>query len=112
MDFFEAGKQYPQFAGSKAQDGPSVEAARRITAYLGPLRAKVLSYFVEQHPADFTADEVGARLGLSPFCSRPRCTELAKLGLLEKTARRVTGKSGYTAGTWRASAKAMGAGHD
>jgi len=34
-----------------------------------------------------TADEAAVRLGITPFSARPRCTELLKMGYLQKARR-------------------------
>jgi hypothetical protein len=48
-----------------------------------------------------TADEIAAELGESPFSIRPRVTELAQRGLIERTGERRKSSNGRMSHVWR-----------
>lgn len=97
---------YPRGPGVKSIH--SVESAERIAPKVGPQQAAVLESLKTYGPA--TADEVGERLNISPFNTRPRCTELFKLGLVEHIpdasealgVKKRANASGHRAIVWRA----------
>lgn len=88
---------YPSRPGWKKRD-TSKAAAVAITPRAGTLREQVIA---EIKRASGTADEIAARLGLTPFACRPRCTEAAKLGLVEDAGIRRSNISGKSAIVWR-----------
>jgi hypothetical protein len=73
----------------------------------GSQRRLVLDRFRQLYPDARSAEEIGAELGLSPFSSRPRCTELARLGWLERTPEISTTESGHWAHRLRATRAAL-----
>jgi hypothetical protein len=97
-DLFTHAERYPQVAGYKAE-GTSREAAESIDAK--GLRAIVLRE-ITRCPG--TPDEIAARLGLSVLSTRPRCSELAALNLIEDSGERRFNASGRRATVFRARA--------
>ena len=90
---------YPHDPGYKARDTSreAAESAKPTAAYL---RAKVLD--VIEHSNGLTADECAGRMRLTPFSTRPRCTELSRLGLIRDSGARRENVSGKTAIVWMA----------
>lgn len=77
----------------------SKDAARAVAPRVGPLQQRVLAALALA--ADIP-DALAVRLGEDRLSIRPRFTELAKLGLIEKTGeRRLNGSSGLKAAVWR-----------
>ena len=93
----EAPKRYPYKPGWKSGE-TSKAAAEAMAQIAGTLRERVLAEF-KLRPS--TADEVAARLGITPLAARPRVTELSQLNLIEKTGERRRNASGQTAFVWR-----------
>lgn len=92
---------YPQYPGFKSRETSQI-AADRIAPVAPTLRDKVLSIYRDT-AAGLTADEVAAKLRLTPFSVRPRVSELARMGLLKDTMeRRANASSGRIAIVWRA----------
>lgn len=78
---------YPSTPGYKDQTVSKDNAAALLKGH-GPSRAKNLrAMALTLYEEDFvgTADEVAAKLGISPFSMRPRVTELYKDGKLERS---------------------------
>lgn len=94
--------RYPSDPGFKEQGGTSEEAAERIAPRATIIRAKVLGALLA-HPMGLTADEIADYLGISMLSVRPRVSELAKEGRVEKTGERRTNVTGMSAAVWRAS---------
>lgn len=90
---------YPHQPGSKS-GGTSSQAADAIASEATLLRECVLAALREHGPA--TADEVAERIGKSPFATRPRLSELHKLGRIVATGERRRNRSGMTASVWAA----------
>lgn len=105
-DLFDRGEpRYPAFPGSARGSDTSREAAEKIAPVASTLRGRVARLFKENFPGSFTADEAAKALNLSPFAIRPRVTELAAAGLIEKTGeRRANPNSTMRANVWRAAA--------
>ena len=83
----------------------SREAAEAIAPIASGWRGKVATLFADCHPSGLTADEAAIRLGASPFLVRPRVSELAASGDIEKTGeRRRNSSSSLRASVWKASA--------
>jgi hypothetical protein len=104
---FENRQPYPRGPGVKSVH--SLESANKIAPKVGPQQALVLKSLNEDGPA--TPDEVGIRIGISLLNARPRCTELSKLGLIERVPdasepggflKRANAVSGHRAVVWRA----------
>ena len=101
QDWPPSPQKYPDAPGFKAP-GTSQEAAASIAASAKNLRGKVLAFFRDNSPAAFSADELAIRLRRSPLSVRPRVSELAAAGLIEKADERTKNESGMTAARWRA----------
>jgi predicted ArsR family transcriptional regulator len=98
-DMFADVTPYPHGPGVKSVH--SLESARLIAPKVGPQQKLVLDSLRKDGPA--TADEVGARVGISLLNSRPRITELFRLGLVERTGEKRRNKvSNVRAAVWRA----------
>ena len=78
----------------------SIEAAEAIAPGAKLLRDKVLRAIRAAGAFGLTADEAAARLGLTPFTARPRCTELNKLGEIMDSGLRRENESGRRAIVW------------
>lgn len=78
----------------------SVAAAEALQPDAQTLRAEVLRAIRAAGPEGLTADEAAARLRLSPFTTRPRCTELRGAGLIVDSGRRRANASGRAAIVW------------
>jgi hypothetical protein len=91
---------YPLTPGYKTT-GTSEEAARAMETTAPTLRSRALAALQER---DMTPDEVAAVLGESVLAVRPRCTELVRLGLAEKTGQRRQNASQMSANVLRAKA--------
>jgi hypothetical protein len=92
--------QYPATPGWK-DPGISRENADRI--HRTGTNNIVRSELHELYRTGFkgTADEAAFRLRYSPFQVRPRCTELVKMNVLERTPERRRGSGGGTAAVLR-----------
>jgi hypothetical protein len=86
---------YPVSAGY-TEPTTSRDAALSIDA--ASLRAQVLAALVG---LALTPDECAERMGLSVLSVRPRFTELARLGLIERTDEKRTNTSGRKAWVYR-----------
>lgn len=60
-------------------------AAASVSHNTGVLRSRVLHHVMNQGEHGATADEIQRALDLAPQTVTPRCLELRKLGLLERT---------------------------
>jgi predicted transcriptional regulator len=92
---------YPHSPGWKEQT-TSREAALAIASKAKNLRANVLNLLADTAPEALSADQIAIRLQRSPLSIRPRVSELAAAGLIERAGERVTNESGMTAHKWRA----------
>lgn len=104
--FADLRRLYPEFPGFKAA-GTSEEAAQAIAPRVKGLRLRVLNVFKGSHPQGMTPDEAADSLKLSILSVRPRCSELRRLGLLERMLARHPNDSGCQANVLRATQKAM-----
>lgn len=82
----------------------AVRSARRDQSQRGVLlantvRKEVLAY-LEANREGATADELAIALRRSPFTTRPRCTELQKMGLIRDSGARRKNFSGRNAIVW------------
>lgn len=78
----------------------SVAAAEALQPDAPTLRAEVLAAIRSAGADGLTADEAAVRLRLTPFTTRPRCTELRAAGLVEDSGRRRANASGRAAIVW------------
>jgi hypothetical protein len=90
--------RYPDVAGHKA--GGTSAAAAPDGDELSLLRRLVLRAIAEAGPEGRTADEAASALALTPFSTRPRCTELQALGRIRDSGRRRANASGRPAIVW------------
>lgn len=101
-DLFGFGTSYPALPGHRGKSETSREAAEAIAPFAANVRGRVAALIAET-PSGLTPDEAASRLGLTPFSVRPRFTELAAAGLIEKTGeRRANATSTMKAAVWRA----------
>jgi predicted ArsR family transcriptional regulator len=89
--------RYPIAPGFKDK-GPGREAAERYAPQVGRRQAQVLGG-LDAGPA--TAEEVGDRVGLHWYLTRPRLSELKALGLVVETGERGRGALGGSVNRWR-----------
>lgn len=91
---------YPRFAGWK-EETTSRDAAVAIEA--SGQAATVRAALMELFAADITdtADGMAARLGLNILSVRPRVSELARQGLIERTGERRLSSQRVMAAVWR-----------
>ncbi|MDE2096837.1 MAG: hypothetical protein KGL39_06280 [Patescibacteria group bacterium] len=75
---------YPEFPGYQNQD-TSREAAAKIAPKAKTVRDKILAAIREAGEDGLTADQAGEKVGVDPFVSRPRCTELKAMGLIRRS---------------------------
>lgn len=78
----------------------SVAAAEALQPDARTLREDVLRAIRAAGPWGLTADEAAARLRLTPFTARPRCTELHTAGLIVDSGVRRANASGRRAIVW------------
>jgi predicted ArsR family transcriptional regulator len=102
MDLFSTHDPYPVGPGSKERGGTSEEAAERIASRAETVRLQVLALL--RAGGKLTADEIAKKLKLSVLSVRPRVSELAARGLIERTGGRRQNQSGMNAAVWRAKA--------
>lgn len=88
---------YPNSPGFK-DDGPGREAALKCAPKAKGRRDQVLAG-LNAGPA--TAEEIGERIGLHWYLTRPRLSELLALGLVAKTGDRGRGALGGSVNRWR-----------
>jgi predicted ArsR family transcriptional regulator len=94
--------QYPQLPGWK-EPTTSREAALAISVDAKNLRDRVFKLLQSLAPdEDLTADQIAIRLQRSPLSVRPRVSELAAAGKVQRTGNRSKNESGMTAHRWRA----------
>jgi len=91
--------RYPRSPGAK-EETTSRAAAESMKPTAAKLREQCLRALSEFGP--MTADEVGVRVGITPFSARPRISELLALGRIEDTGERWANASGRSAKVWRA----------
>src|SRR5262245_33117705 len=88
-------RRYPDRPGFKDATVSRDNVLGSRTVFFNRMQRRVL----ELYRAGFvgTADEAADRLAISPFSARPRCTELLKMGLLERHRidRSIPGRSAW-----------------
>jgi hypothetical protein len=87
--------QYPFGPGYK-DDTTSRDAAIEMSARASLLRHRILIIALADN-AERTPDEIATMLKETPFAIRPRCSELYKLKLIERTGERRENISGMKA---------------
>jgi hypothetical protein len=92
---------YPDAPGWK-EPTTSREAALAVASGAKTLRDNVLRVLMDEAPNALSADMIALRLQRNPFAVRPRVSELAAAGLIERTGERVINDSGMSASLWRA----------
>ncbi len=102
LSLFSARSPYPDgLPGHRG--GTSREAAEVVVITLRDRQQRVLDVIRARGEKGATADEVLEALGeWNPNRTAPRITELAALGLIEKTGERRRTRSGCMADAWRA----------
>ena len=97
------GDYYPGTPGFK-EPTTSRDAANAMKRRADNLRDLVLAAFGQAGFCGMTADEVAAKLNMSPLAIRPRLTELGPkhLDKIELTGERRCNLSGLRANVWRA----------
>lgn len=93
------GSAYPEGPGARQAD-TSVAAAEAIAPRVENIRADVLKAITRNGAYGLTADEAAMVLGLTPFTTRPRCTELKALGFIKDSGGRRVNASGKRAIVW------------
>ena len=93
-DFFTGTKVYRDHAGYQPV-ATSIDAAKAVTPGMHEGQRRVLHALKCHGPR--TPDELAERLYISILYVRPRCTELLKAGLIERTGERRKNGSGLGA---------------
>jgi predicted ArsR family transcriptional regulator len=83
-----------------AERQTSAEARGSLERDLPRLRRMVLGAIRQAGGWGLSADQVAARLGVSPLSTRPRCTELVQAGRIRDSGRRTRNDSGRQAIVW------------
>ncbi len=90
---------YPENPGFKgAPAGTGAQAAPNYIPQVKGRRAQVLKGL---EPGAATAEELGERIGLHWYLTRPRLSELKALGLVTETGARGRGALGGEVNVWR-----------
>lgn len=95
---------YPDAPGYKARS-TSRAAAEGVAPKAGTLRARVLDA-IRARPG--TPEEIAARLGEPVLNTRPRTSELVRMGLIEDSGERRKAMGGRSAIVWQAKEVADG----
>lgn len=90
---------YPFTPGYK-ETTTSREAARKISGTAAKLRERCFEQVALAGADGISTDQVAEALGESMLAVRPRFSELAKEGRIQKTGRRVVNASGMSANLW------------
>lgn len=93
-------RPYPATPGYKAP-GTSQEAATVTRSRQGDLQIAVLESIRKAGARGLTADEAAEAINKTVHAIRPRVTELAQDGKIEKTGERRKNASGLGANVWR-----------
>lgn len=89
--------RYPHEAGYRAS-APETSRAAAMRVQPGTLRAMVMGALNECGP--MTADECADVIGQSILSTRPRLTELLRMGMIRDTGMRRENRSGRMAAVW------------
>lgn len=95
-DMFPA---YPEIPAARPTD-TSMAAADSIADDAPGLRDQVLVAIRAAGALGLTPDEAAAELNLTPFTTRPRFSELARMGSIEDSGLRRSNASGRKAIVW------------
>jgi len=90
---------YPGVPGARPAD-TSIAAAESLADGATRLRERVLAAIREAGALGLTPDEAAAQLDLTPFTTRPRFSELARMNLIADSGLRRTNASGRRAIVW------------
>lgn len=90
---------YPDVPGARPAD-TSIAAAESIADGATRLRERVLDAIRAAGAPGLTPDEAAAQLDLTPFTTRPRFSELARMGLITDSGLRRANASGRKAIVW------------
>ncbi len=90
---------YPDVPGARPAD-TSIAAAESIADGATRLRERVLAAIREAGALGLTPDEAAAQLELTPFTTRPRFSELARMQLISDSGFRRANTSGRKAIVW------------
>jgi predicted ArsR family transcriptional regulator len=93
---------YPDAPGHKGGD-TSRGAAQAIAPRVARLQTRIIAALNRRGP--MTPDETAAVIGESVLAVRPRFSELARHGVIEKTGARHANESGMSASVWRVAQK-------
>lgn len=99
-DRYFGDRPYPATPGYKVP-GTAKSAARAVSGRAENMRLRVLGAILKAGHAGLTADEAAAAIGETVLAVRPRVTELAERGKIEKTGARRENASGLKANVWR-----------
>lgn len=93
---------YPDSPGYR-RNAPetSREAAAVIAPIAGNHRDKVLAALAEAHPESLCSEQIGEKVGLTPYAVRPRISELFADGQIERTEDRTKNEGGRSVMLWR-----------
>lgn len=89
---------YPNHPGHKGDSGTGRDAAMKYAPQAPTRRAQVL-HGLAAGPA--TAEEIGERIDLHWYLTRPRLSELKALGYVVETGERGRGALGGSVNRWR-----------
>jgi predicted ArsR family transcriptional regulator len=90
--------RYPHMPGHKGDGGTSRAAAEAYAPQVKGRRAQVLDG-LKAGPA--TAEQIGERIGLHWYLTRPRLSELKAMGLVIETGAHGQGALGGVVSVWR-----------
>ena len=93
---------YPDHPGFKGNSETGREAANAVAKMARNYRDQILAAFNSAYPEGRSADQIAEAMGLSRYSVRPRVSELAAGGKLEKTEGRTKNDAGMTVLVWRA----------
>lgn len=94
--------RYPQSPGFKGSpSGPGADAARAYEPQVSGRRRQVLDGLRGLPNARGTAEQIGERINLHWYLTRPRLSELKALGLVIETGDRARSALGGKTTVWR-----------
>lgn len=103
--FFEptARAAYPDHPGTKAGSPETAfKAADRVAGIARNHRDMILAELQSAGAAGLSSDEIGTRVGLTPYAVRPRISELYRDGRVMRTELRAKNPEGNSVMIWRA----------
>lgn len=90
---------YPDVPGARQAD-TSIAAAESVAEGAAGLRERVMDAIRDAGAIGLTPDEAAVHLQLTPFTTRPRFSELARMGLIKDSGFRRANASGRKAIVW------------